>query len=423
MATKKTVEEMVEDARAQGVHYVQFQFPDVNGALRCMEENIDLLPKFSRTGVGVDGSSIAGFAEVNKSDVRLFPDMDTFQIYKFGESKVCRVLCKVFWQGKPHPGCTRGLFEAVLAKAKNMGFEVSMFGELEWYFLNVDGTPHDHAGYCSLPPDDKALEIRHELGELLTQAGCLVKRIHHECGHGQNEVELKLAPARKNADDLITSAAIIRMLAAQHNLKATFEPKPIRDDAGSGFHQHFALYDVNTKKNMFAGAEVGEISELGKHFIAGMIAHASEITSVFGRCEETFIRLLPGHEAPCSACWGTSNRTALIRIPDISDSQDTRIEYRGGDASGSTHLMCAIILAAGLDGIEKKMECPKETTDNVDILSAEEIKSRGIVRLPATPAAALQVLKGSEWAHSVLGDHIYKFLVATHPAAPKTPHH
>jgi glutamine synthetase len=410
-AKKQSVEELVQQLKQQGIHYVQFLFTDLNGRMGSMEEALDNLPKFSRFGVGVDGSSIAGFTQVNKSDVRLMPDMDTFAVYNLGQELIARVICDVTFEGKAHPGCARSAFKRVLAQCREMGYEPHMFGELEWYFLNErDRSPHDRAGYCALPPEDKAMAIRHQLGKNLEQAGCLVKRIHHENGPGQNEVELKLAPALKNADDLVTSISIVKMHAALNGLVAEFSPKPLDGEAGSGYHQHNALYDVKTGVNVFGGEEVGTLSEKGLQYTAGMLTHAPEITALFARHKQSFERLKPGHEAPGVAAWGRANRTALIRIPDITDRQDTRIEYRGGDASGSTYLMCAAILGAGLDGIRNGLKCPAETTVNVDLLDHQQLAARGLSRLPADRESAVRVLSSSTWLRSVFGDHIVDFL-------------
>ena len=193
--------------------------------------------------------------------------------------------------------------------------------------------------------------VRRVVAQTMIESGCTVKRIHHECGPGQNEVELKLQPAMKNIDDCVTATAIVKAVARKYGLQATFLPKPLQGEAGSGFHQHFALYDLKDHKNVFAGSGAGGLSEIGHQWVAGLLAHAEEITAVFARHQQSFQRLEPGHEAPAIAAWGAANRTALVRIPDTNDPQDKRIEYRGGDASGSTHLMCAVMLFAGLDGI------------------------------------------------------------------------
>eukprot|EP01105_Mastigella_eilhardi_P007511 TRINITY_DN18949_c0_g1_i1.p1 TRINITY_DN18949_c0_g1~~TRINITY_DN18949_c0_g1_i1.p1 ORF type:complete len:451 (-),score=142.75 TRINITY_DN18949_c0_g1_i1:62-1225(-) len=381
-----------------------------------MEENADLIPKIAKNGISIDGSSI-GVVDVNQSDIRLIPDWDTYCNYKSGGEVIDRVLCAIQYKGQRHPACLRSLMKSTIERCNKMGFDVHMFGEVEWFFVNNDGTPHDHAGYCSLPPADKAQHIRHEIADALENSGCRVKRIHHENGPGQNEVELKLMPAMKNADDLVTSMEIIRAAASSNGITADFLPKPFDGEAGSGFHQHFALYDAKTGKNVFGtewqGGERPKqlITPLGLSFIAGLMAHAEEITSVFARHEQSFKRLEPGHEAPAVVCWGTSNRTALIRIPDPSESQDTRIEYRGGDASGATHLMCAVLLAAGLDGVERNLECAPEVLVNADLLGPEALTKMGLRRIPSTLADTRKVLEGSAWLRQVLGEPVVKYLI------------
>jgi len=357
---------------------------------------------------------------VNSSDVRLFPDMASFSSHHMPSSDaqkektmIHKVMCDVKHLGKEHNGCPRTLLRRVIEKAAKMGYTAQMFGELEWYNLNKDGTPQDAGHYCCVAPDDKALLFRHELADLLCEAGVKVKRIHHEAGPGQNEVELKLTPPMKNADDLLTTMNILQMLADKHGIVATALPKPLGEhEAGSGFHQHHALYDKDGK-NVFAGdwSKGEKISEIGHQFIAGLLTHAREIAAVFGRHEQSWQRLRPGHEAPVLVAWGMSNRTALVRIPEVGEASDTRIEFRAGDFSGSAHVLCAVLLAAGLDGIEKKMKCPPSREENLDLLTKEQCKALNVDSLPSSRDEAREILKTSAWLRESIGEHAIQFFL------------
>lgn len=417
MTSIKTSDDVLQHLVSRGKRYLQFHFVNLNGDLRGMDEDVFLIPKFAKNGVNVDGSSIPGCTTVNKSDIRLIPEWDSFASYTGAstddEPSVERVLCTLGDFGAPHPGCARSIAKRAVQACRDAGFEPWMFGELEWIFLMPDGTPHDFGGYCSLPPDDKAAAIRRQIAQTMLESGCTVKRIHHECGPGQNEVELKLQPAMKNIDDCVTATSIIKAVARKYGIQATFMPKPRKGEAGNGFHQHFAFYDVQTGKNMFAGSGPGGLSEIGLQFVAGLLEHAEEITAVFARDPQSFARLEPGHEAPAIVAWGAANRTALVRIPDTNDAQDKRIEYRGGDASGSTHLMCAVLLQAGLDGIKRKLVPPNEATFNADKLTTEELAAKGLRRLPFSLDACNKILQNSTWLKSpeVLGEHVVRHLL------------
>lgn len=410
----------------------------------AMEEDGGNTVKFLKHGLHVDGSSV-GMLSVDKSDLHVIPEEDTFLTIQIGGNDndnvndFChhRFLAHLVQEnGDPHPLDPRGILKKLVEKANNdMGLEPYMFSEIEFYIVHEqeDGstTPVDDAGYCYLPPRDKCYDFRHELGTLCKKAGMNVKRIHHENGRGQNEIELGLEPCLKNADDTVLCMWLLDMLAAKRHQKILFSPKPFHDDAGNGLHHHVLLRDKTTGENVFmnhphpAAEEsqsdnnkntdrASKLSDTCKHGIAGLLKYADEITAVFAGSHESFVRLLPGYEAPSVTAWDFSNRTALVRVPQTDDDDMLRFEYRGGDLSGSVHLFGAILLAAVLQGIQDKLELPPNANFNVEKAeySEEELASRfGIRSVPKSIEECLQVLKTSEFLKDALGPEMVQVLI------------
>lgn len=403
-------------------NFVAYHFLNIDGKLMAMEEDGKSTDKFLKEGFNVDGSSIKGMANVEKSDLKLIPEKDSFLSLKIGDFEHHRFLAHIVDDhGKAHPRDPRGILLKNVEKARAMGFEPSMFSEIEFYIIGEDGKPADHASYCSLPPYDKSYDFRQELGLLCKQAGMFVKRIHHENGAGQNEIELNLAPCMKNADDTILTMWIMELIAAKRKQKIIFTPKPFPEDAGNGFHHHIMLRDVKTGENLFqnkafAGSldnpadNMKRLSDLAKYGIAGLLKYADDITAVFASHKETFIRLQPNFEAPFLKCWDFSNRTALVRVPKTSIEM-TRFEYRGGDLSGSTHLYGAVLLAAVLKGIEDKLVLPPNADFNVEKLSPEDLKKHGIEPVPLSFEKCIDTLKKSKFLEEALGPEMVSYLI------------
>lgn len=402
--------------------FVAYHFLNANGELMAMEEDGLSTEKFLAEGLSVDGSSIKGMAQVEKSDLKVIPEADSFltlEIDKFTHHRFLAHL--VDDQGKPHPRDPRGILKKQVDKAHAMGFEPYMFSEIEFYIVDKDGKPADTASYCSLPPKDKSYDFRQELGNLCKKAGMRVKRIHHECGKGQNEIELNLTPCMKNADDSILCMWILNLLAAKRDQSIIFSPKPFPEDAGSGLHHHVLLRDLKTNANLFMNADfkgslddpadnIKRLSELCKHGIAGLLKYADDITAVFASSPESFARLKPGFEAPIFKAWDFSNRTALVRVPKTGIDM-TRFEYRGGDLSGSIHLYGAILLAAVLKGIEDKLPVPPNADFNVEKLSPEELIKHGISAVPLSFVKCIEILKSSKFLDEALGPQMVQYLI------------
>ena len=402
--------------------FVAYHFLNASGELMCMEEDGLNTEKFLKEGFNVDGSSIKGMAQVEKSDLKLVPEKDSFLTLKIGDFVHNRFLAHLVDDyGKPHPLDPRGILKKLSDKAQGMGFEPFMFSEVEFYIVDKDGKPADQASYCSLPPKDKSYDFRQELGNLCKKAGMKVKRIHHECGHGQNEIELNLTPCIKNADDTILCMWILELLAAKRQQSIIFSPKPFPEAAGNGLHHHILLRDIKTGDNVFMNKDFNgsldnpadnskRVSELCKHGIAGLLKYADDITAVFASSLETFARLKPGFEAPIFKAWDFSNRTALVRVPKTSIDM-TRFEYRGGDLSGSVHLYGSVLLAAVLKGIEDKLVAPPNSDFNVEKLSPEELAKHGISAVPTNFEKCIEVLKSSKFLEEALGPQMVQYLI------------
>lgn len=409
--------------RRQYPEFVAYHFLNARGELIAMEEDGASTEKFLKEGgLSVDGSSIKGMLSVEKSDLRLVPEEESFLTIKIDNFEHHRFLAHLVDEtGQPHPRDPRGVLKKLVDRAHDMGFEPFMFSEIEFFIINQDGTPADNAGYCSLPPQDQCYNFRHQLGQICKATGMKVKRIHHENGPGQNEIELNLTPCMKNADDTILCMWILDMLAAQRNQKILFSPKPFKEEAGNGLHHHILLRDKKTGENVFMNPklkgvtkipsnDVERLSEVCKHGMAGLLKYADEITAVFAASQESFVRLQPGFEAPSCTTWDFSNRTALVRVPPTSNDA-VRFEYRGGDLSGSVHLFGSVLLAAVLKGIEEKLELPANTSCNVETLSQDERERLGIRCVPTKMEQCLQVLKTSQFLIEALGPEMVQVLI------------
>ena len=398
--------------------FVAYHFLDANGELMAMEEDGEKTEKILKEGLNVDGSSVKGLSMVESSDLRVMPERDSFLTIQVGDDFVHhRYLAHlVDEKGAPHPRDPRAILQKQVDKALTMGLEPFMFSEVEFYLVDEEsGEPADSAGYCSLPPVDKSYGFRQELGRLCKQLGMSVKRIHHECGPGQNEIELDLTPSMKNADDTVLCMWIMQILAGKRGQKVVLSPKPFSDKPGNGLHHHILLCDQTTRKNVFANAQQSSstedpLSKVCKHAIAGLLKYADDITAAFAASPETFTRLKPGFEAPIFKTWGFSNRTALVRVPK-SSLDSTRFEYRGGDLSGSVHLFGALLLAAVLKGIENELEAPPSADCNVENLTAEELAARDIKPVPLSFEKCIQIMKTSEFLKDALGHEMVTFLI------------
>eukprot|EP00769_Ergobibamus_cyprinoides_P000258 gnl/Ergobibamus_cyprinoides/1250.p1 GENE.gnl/Ergobibamus_cyprinoides/1250~~gnl/Ergobibamus_cyprinoides/1250.p1 ORF type:complete len:407 (-),score=191.30 gnl/Ergobibamus_cyprinoides/1250:994-2037(-) len=328
---------------------------------------------------------------------------------------ICGDMRKFLWcsvnnaDGTPAAGCPRGALATVVKALKDeFDIEPLMFSELEFFLLNQDGTPSDEGAYLSCFPEDKGHAVRREMFTTFDACGMNVRRVHHECGAGQHELELNLAPALKNADDTVMGVYLTRLIAAKHGYDAVFSPKPFPKAAGNGLHMHLHLRRASDLTNVME-APNGQVSELGKTFIAGILAHAREITAVFGRSEETYARFTAGQEAPIWSVYDFSNRNAIVRIPSTPDYK-RRCEFRAGDASGSPHLLATVILAAGLDGLRKQTVCPPPCKADPSKMTEDERAEAGVQKLPVSLREATEILAQPGWLDEAVGSHLRAWL-------------
>ncbi|MHA1778117.1 MAG: glutamine synthetase family protein [Candidatus Heimdallarchaeaceae archaeon] len=386
------------------IDYVQYQFTTIFGDLKTVEFPVKIWDSM-KEGTGVDGSSL-GFLQTEQSDMKIVPDYNTFAVLPW-DDRVARFICDVYdTKGNPHPTDPRGLLKAVLQKAKNLGYEYKTRPELEWTFVDTDSQYADEGEYMDTFPHDIFAPLRRTIVDDMLEMNIPVKTIHHECGKGQQEIELIMNNALTQADNVQTSKLIIKTEALLEGVIATFMPKPHLDQAGNGLHIH--QYLTHNGENVFSDPEKG-ISDLLRWFVGGILEHVDEITAVLNPTTNSYKRLTPGHEAPVYKSWGVANRTALIRVPGYE--KKARIEFRATDGATNIYLASALLLGAGLKGIERKIEPIEPTTANVEKLSEAQRKELGITKLPKSLDEALDYFESSSFVKEILTPEIVDIFV------------
>jgi glutamine synthetase len=408
---RKRVLKRIKD---EGVEFLLLWFTDLEGHLKSfavtpaeMEEALD-------DGMGFDGSSITGFNAIEESDMVAIPDPATFQLmpWREGETKVARMICDVVTpDGEPYEGDPRYVLRRALERMKSMGFDTFNVGpELEYFlFKNAQGTETlDEGGYFAMTTMDAASELRQETVRALESMGIPIEYVHHEVGPSQHEIDMRFAPALDMADHTMTYRLIVKEIAKKAGFHATFMPKPIFGENGSGMHTHQSLF-TDGRNAFFDGDDKWHLSDTGKAFIAGQLRHAREISAVFAQWINSYKRLVPGFEAPVYVAWSQRNRSALIRIPlyKPGSEQATRAEIRCPDPACNPYLTFATLLHAGLEGIEQGYELPEPMETNLYHLTAEQREERGITALPETLGEAIDELAHSDLARTALGRHIF----------------
>jgi glutamine synthetase len=338
--------------------------------------------------------------------MKIIPDLSTFAVLPWNP-KVGRFICDVTDnKGKTYPTCPRGILKRILEKATGRGFNFLTRPELEWYLINIDREPADTGTYMDLLPKDHFSDFRFQISSTMMKMGIQIKTIHHEVGPSQHEIELLPNNALHQADNVQTAKLIIKNESYHKNLISTFMPKPFPSVAGSGLHIH--QYLEKDGVNIFADSHAG-ISDLLHYYIGGIQKHASAISAILNPITNSYKRLIPNHEAPVYISWGIGNRTALIRVPGYEKS--ARIEYRAADAAMNIYLGTALLLAAGLDGIKKKIEPNTPVIENIDNLTAEKRKTLGIKKLPQSLSEALKSFENSNFIEKNLGKQLRDIFV------------
>jgi glutamine synthetase len=413
------VEYVLKQSKEHNVKFVRLWFTDILGFLKSFAVTVDELETSMVEGQGFDGSSIQGFARIDESDMVAMPDPDTFAILPWRTREtgaVARMFCDILEpDGSPHAGDPRDVLKRALQRAADAGFTYYVGPELEYfYFSDSSGKPKvlDRGGYFDLTPLDIASDLRRETVLTLEEMGIGVEYSHHEVAPSQHEIDLRYTDALTMADSAMTYRLVVKEIALKHQCYATFMPKPLYAENGSGMHTHQSLFRGDENAFFDASAE-DHLSTVARQFIAGLLEHAREITVVTNQWINSYKRLVPGYEAPIYVSWARRNRSDLIRVPVYKPGKEyaTRIEYRAPDPACNPYLAFAAMLAAGLDGIEKGYECPPPVERNVYEMTAEEREEAGIAQLPGDLWEAVEVAESSELLRRTLGDHVFgKFI-------------
>ena len=417
MESLKTAKDVVKFCEERGVEMIHLWFVDILGQLKAVAITLRELGTALEEGVGVDGSSVEGFARIYESDLVAKPDVSTFQMlpWKVNGENVGRLICDIHNpDGSPYMGDTRYVMKRLVKKLSKDGYTAYLGPELEYvYFKSVkDRTLLDTAGYFDQVPDDIGTELRSRTVEALQAMEISVEASHHEVAHSQHEIDLRYAEALKMADQTITYRYVVKEIARQGGYYATFMPKPVHGQNGSGMHVHQSLFKAG--KNVFFDAkDKHHLSKAGRSYLAGALAHMREITSVTNQWVNSYKRLVPGFEAPVYIAWGQRNRSALVRVPMYKPGKEkaTRIELRCPDPACNPYLAFSLCIAAGVKGMESALTLRTSVEDDIYEMNAAERKEHEIESLPGSLSEALELTAKSRLVKDTLGEHVFtKFI-------------
>ncbi len=419
MSASMDKEDVLEQARANNVKFIKLWFTDILGYLKSFAITVDELELSMAEGQGFDGSSIQGFARIDESDMVAMPDPTTFAILPWRpheDGAVARMFCDISLpDGSPYVCDPRHVLKQTLQRAAKLGYTFYVGPELEYFYFKTNGPDPqvlDHGGYFDMTPHDEAVDLRRETVLILEKMGIAVEYSHHEVAPSQHEIDLHYTDALRMADAAMTYRLIVKEVALRQGVYATFMPKPLSTENGSGMHTHQSLF--KGEENAFFDADDPlYLSDVARHYIAGLLTHAREITLVTNQWVNSYKRLVPGYEAPVYLSWALRNRSDLIRIPTYKPGRPkaTRVEYRSPDPACNPYLAFTVMLAAGLEGIENKYECPLPCERNVYEMSAEERETLGIGSLPPDLLSAIALAEGSELLKKALGEEMHRKLI------------
>jgi glutamine synthetase len=413
-----SAEEVKRLLTAQRVRFLRLQFIDVQGKLKNVEVPASQFDKALAGDIMFDGSSIEGFVRVEESDMFLHPDLATFVVFPWGdaENAVARVICDVRTaDGKAFEGDPRAVLKRQIEAAAKLGYEMMAGVEAEFFLFHraSDGSPtrqtHDAGGYFDLTPVDLGEVARRDIVNVLEMMGFEVEAAHHEVAPGQHEIDFRYADALTTADNLATFKFVVRNIALQHGLHATFMPKPIFGQNGSGMHTHQSLFRGG--ENAFFDADApDQLSKVMRGYVAGLLRHARAICAVTNPLVNSYKRLVPGYEAPVNVAWSHHNRSPMVRVPARRE-KGTRLELRMPDPAANPYLALAVQLAAGLDGVRRRAEPPEPIDKNIWTLSVRERRRYKIQELPRDLGEAIGLCKRSAFVREALGDHVFQQFV------------
>src|SRR4030043_848480 len=407
-------EYVLKMAKDHDVKFIRMWFTDTLGFLKSFAITREELEQALEDGMGVDGSSIEGFARIDESDMVAMPDPDTFQLLPWRPREhraVARMFCDILKPGgEPFEGDPRYVLKLNLKRASEMGYTYYVGPELEYfYFKDSKGTEVlDEGGYFDMTPLDAATDLRRDTVLTLEEMGIGVEFSHHEVASSQHEIDMRYTDALTMADNVMTYRLVVKEVAIKHGVYATFMPKPVFGINGSGMHVNQSLFKGD-KNAFFESKDKYHLSDVARCYIAGLLRHAPEITAITNQWVNSYKRLVPGYEAPVYISWARRNRADLIRVPEYKPGKEnaTRIEFRSPDPACNPYLAFSVMLAAGLEGIQKGYKLPAPVQENVHKMTDDERKKRGIGTLPADLLEAVQLTEKSELVRKALGDHVF----------------
>ncbi len=410
----RTVEE-------RDIRFIRLWFTDVLGSLKSLAIAPAELESAFSEGIGFDGSAIEGLARVYEADMLAKPDPSTFQVlpWRGDHHGTARMFCDIHTpDGEPSLADSRHVLKKMLARAADKGFTFYTHPEIEFYLFENPADPErplvpvDQGGYFDHVPRGTGHDFRRAAIQMLESMGISVEFSHHEAGPGQNEIDLRYADALTTADNIMTFRTVVKEVALEQGVYASFMPKPMAEHPGSGMHTHLSLFEGDRNAFHEPGGAM-ELSTTGRRFIAGLLRHASEISAITHQYVNSYKRVWGGAEAPSYVCWGHNNRSALVRVPLYKPGKgnSSRVEYRGLDSAANPYLAYALLLAAGLKGIEEEYELPDGAEDDVWELTDPERRALGIDPLPSSLEHAVSIMESSELVAETLGEHVFDFVL------------
>jgi glutamine synthetase len=406
-------------AKDENVHFLRLQFTDIDGVIKNVEVPASQFSKALDGQIMFDGSSIEGFTRIEESDMLLVPDLDTFQVFpwKTDHGSVGRLICDIANpDGSPFEGCPRCALKRAVEQAREMGLKMMAGPEAEFFLFqrNHEGEPvprtHDTGGYFDLSPRDMGEEARRDITLVLESMGFEVEAAHHEVAPGQHEIDFKYGDAVTTADALVTFRFVVKKVALMHGLHATFMPKPLAGVNGSGMHTHQSLFTPSGDNAFFDPDGPWQLSKVARSYIGGLLDHARAFVAVTNPLVNSYKRLVPGYEAPVNVAWSEKNRSPMIRVP-ARRGAGTRCEVRIPDPSCNPYLAFAAMLACGLDGIARELECGDPVNRNIFDMSQREKRRLKIVQLPGDLEEALGFFEKNAVLRDALGDHIFEHFI------------
>ncbi|AXG05309.1 type I glutamate--ammonia ligase [Haloplanus rubicundus] len=414
-----TEQDVIDEIDEKNVDFLRLQFTDILGTVKNVSVPATQAEKAFTEGIYFDGSSIDGFVRIQESDMRLDPDPETFAVlpWRNGDSDggaAARLICDVVdtSTGEPFSGDPRGVLKNAIERAEEMGYNVNMAPEPEFFLFEEDEDgrattkTNDAGGYFDLAPKDLASDVRRDIIYGLESMGFDIEASHHEVAEGQHEINFTYDDALSTADNVATFRSVVRAIAAEHDLHATFMPKPIARINGSGMHTHMSLFTEDGENAFHDEDDEFNLSDTAKSYLAGILEHAPAITAIADPTVNSYKRLVPGYEAPVYVAWSDRNRSALVRKPAARVPAASRIELRSPDPSCNPYLAFAAMIHAGLDGIENDLDCPDPVRENIYEFDEEKREEYGITTLPSNLGEAVEAFEEDEVIKNAMGDHV-----------------